>query len=228
MTNPSQPLTLISFELCPYVQRAAIVLAEKNIAFERIDIDLANKPDWFLAISPLGKVPVLKVGDDVLFESSVIAEYLDETQGAPLHPADPLAKARHRAWMEFGSSILGDLWVIETSGDKVAFEGKVKVLKEKFARIEAVLGDGPFFSGARFSLVDAVFAPAFRYFDTFDAIADLGILADLPKVAAWRRALAARPSVIGAVLPSYSDKLMAFLARHNGYIVNGATTARAA
>jgi glutathione S-transferase len=228
MTTPSEPLTLISFELCPYVQRAAIVLAEKNIAFERIDIDLANKPDWFLAISPLGKVPVLRVGGNVLFESSVIAEYLDETRGAPLHPADPLAKARHRAWMEFGSSILGDIWVIETSGDQVAFEAKVRVLKEKFARIETVLGEGPYFAGARFSIVDAAFAPAFRYFDTFDAIADLGIFEGLPKVVSWRKALAARPSVIGAVSASYSDKLMAFLAKHNGYIVKGAATSRAA
>ncbi len=228
MTAAAQPLTLISFELCPYVQRAAIVLAEKDVAFERIDIDLANKPDWFLAISPLGKVPVLKVGDDVLFESSVIAEYLDETHGAPLHPADPLAKARHRAWMEFGSSILGDLWVIETSADKVVFEARAKLLKEKFGRLEGVLGEGPYFAGARFSIVDAVFAPAFRYFDTFDTIADLGILDELPKVAAWRKALATRPSVVRAVSPAYPEKLMAFLTKHNGYIVNGAATARAA
>ena len=76
-------LRLISFPLCPYVQRAAIALAEKGVDFERIDIDLANKPDWFLKLSPLGKVPVLVVEQDgreeVLFESAVIAEYLDET-----------------------------------------------------------------------------------------------------------------------------------------------------
>ena len=52
-------LKLISHKLCPYVQRAVIALSEKGVAFERIDIDLANKPDWFLAISPLGKTPVL-------------------------------------------------------------------------------------------------------------------------------------------------------------------------
>lgn len=62
VTNPK--LTLVSHALCPFVQRAAIVLAEKKVAFERIDIDLADKPDWFLAISPLGKVPLLKVVED--------------------------------------------------------------------------------------------------------------------------------------------------------------------
>ena len=73
-------LKLISHKLCPYVQRAVIALTEKGVPFERIDIDLANKPDWFLKISPLGKTPVLVVGDKAIFESAVILEYLEETQ----------------------------------------------------------------------------------------------------------------------------------------------------
>ena len=93
----SAPLKLISHKLCPYVQRAVIALAEKGVPFERIDIDLANKPEWFLKISPLGKVPVLVVaterGEVALFESNVICEYIEETQaGRGLHPADPLAR----------------------------------------------------------------------------------------------------------------------------------------
>ena len=76
-------LRLISHKLCPYVQRAVIALTEKGVPFERIDIDLANKPGWFLAISPLGKTPVLQVGDSAIFESAVILEYLEETQPKP-------------------------------------------------------------------------------------------------------------------------------------------------
>ena len=72
-------LKLISHKLCPYVQRAVIALTEKGVPFERIDIDLANKPDWFLKISPLGKTPVLQVGEPPIFESAVILEYLEET-----------------------------------------------------------------------------------------------------------------------------------------------------
>ena len=109
-------LTLISFPTCPFVQRAIIALKEKNVDFDVVYIDLANKPDWFLAISPLGKVPVLKVErpgakEAVLFESAVILEYLEETaSGAKLHPADALERAQHRSWMEFGSTVLSDLW----------------------------------------------------------------------------------------------------------------------
>src|SRR5688500_11991503 len=71
-------LTLVSFDLCPYVQRAAIALSEKGVPFARREVDLTNKPDWFKAISPLGKVPLLQVGDEVLFESAVIVEYLED------------------------------------------------------------------------------------------------------------------------------------------------------
>ena len=84
---------LVSHKLCPYVQRAVIALVEKDVPFERIDIDLAHKPDWFLKISPLGKTPVLLVGDHAIFESAVILEYLEETEARPLHPSDPLRRA---------------------------------------------------------------------------------------------------------------------------------------
>ncbi|HUQ35459.1 MAG TPA: glutathione S-transferase family protein [Aestuariivirga sp.] len=212
------PLTLVSFDLCPYVQRVAIVLAEKDVPFERINVDLADKPEWFKAISPRGKVPLLKVGDEVLFESSVIVEYLEETQPKPLHPRAPLGKARHRGWMEFGSTILADIWTLETTPDETAFHAKAKLLKEKFARIESALNAGPYFAGENFSIVDAVFAPVFRYFDVFDRILDLNVFDDLPKVQAWRKALATRPSVANAVVPDFKDLLRSFLRKQKGYI----------
>jgi glutathione S-transferase len=216
-----EALTLVSFDLRPCVQRAAIVLTEKNIPFERIDVDLSNKPDWFKAISPLGKVPLLKVGEEVLFESAVIVEYIEETREPALHPSNPLVRARHRAWMEFGSSILADIWIVETTSDRHAFNNKLQALKDKVVRLEAPFGVGLYFVDAHFSIFDAVFAPVFRYFDVFDTIADLGVLDGLPKVQAWRKALAMRLSVRTAVVADYPDRLRAFLRRHNGVIAEG-------
>jgi glutathione S-transferase len=213
-----QKLKLVSFDLCPYVQRASIALAEKNVAFERINIDLADKPGWFKKISPLGKVPLLMVGDEVLFESAVIVEYLDDTVEPKLHPADPLTRARHRAWMEFGSSVLANIWTIETTKDRAAFDQAVAAVAEKFGRIEDQLGEGPFFAGAAFSLVDAVFAPVFRYFETFERHVDLGVFDGRTKVLAWRKALAARKSVREAVVPDYAERLLAFVARQEGVL----------
>jgi glutathione S-transferase len=217
-------LTLISHKLCPYVQRAVIALNEKEVAFERIDIDLADKPDWFTAISPLGKVPVLRVRDDggeaILFESNVICEYIEETQPGPkLHPADPLQRAQHRAWMEFGSAILSDLWGLETTQDAAVLDAKARAVAAKFARVELALGAGPFFAGESFSLVDAVFAPIFRYFDVFDRLVDLGIFNATPKVRTWRAQLAQRASVQRAVGPDYPELLYAFLVRHDAHLL---------
>ena len=211
-------LHLMSHVLCPYVQRAAISLAEKDVAFERTDIDLANKPAWFLAISPLGKTPVLSVGQQSVFESAAILEYLEETQPKPLHPADPMTRAQHRGWIEFGSSVLNDIAGFYAAVDADAFAARIASLSAKFARLEAQLIDGPYFAGSKFSLVDAVFGPVFRYFDTFDTIADFGILTGKPKVQAWRAALAVRPSVRDAVPPNYPDLLGTFLLNRKSHL----------
>lgn len=208
--HPSQ-LTLISHALCPYVQRAAIVLAEKGLPYERIDIDLANKPDWFLKVSPLGKTPVLLVGDEAIFESAVICEYLDETSLPTLHPSDPLQRARHRAWMEFGSTVLSGVAGFYSAPDAAALNTKAQELRQRFVQLEATLGEGPYFTGSSFSIVDAVFGPVFRYFDVFDTLADFGVFTNLHKVQAWRAALAQRASVRQAVAPGYEARLRQFL-----------------
>lgn len=152
-------LTLVSHAPCPHAQRAAIVLKEKGVDFERIDVDLANKPDWFLRLSPLGRTPVLSVGGEALFESAVICEYLDETRPPRLHPADALARARERAWMEFGSAVLGGIAGLYGASDAPALEKAHAALRARFEQLEAVLGEGPWFAGRRFGLVDAAFGP---------------------------------------------------------------------
>ena len=205
------PLTLVSHELCPYVQRAAIVLAEKGTPFERRTVDLSNKPDWFRAVSPLGKTPVLLVGDVPIFESAVICEYLDETIEPQIHPADPLQRARHRAWMEFGSSILNSIAGFYDAPDAAALTRKRDELVARFQQLEGVLGEGPYFANHQFSIVDAVFGPVFRYFDVFDWIADFGWFSSTPKVVAWREVLATRESVRTAVIDDYPRRLWQFL-----------------
>lgn len=208
-------LTLISHYLCPYVQRAAILLQEKNIGFKRVYIDLSQKPDWFKALSPLGKVPLLQVENEgeksTIFESAVILEYLEETQPKPLHPSDPLERARHRAWMEFGSQVLNKIAGFYSARDEEALLVKANELHVMFTRLEEELGEGPYFAGSDFSLVDTVFGPVFRYFDVFDQIADFGVFDGLAKVQAWRLALSRRDSVIDAVTDDYEERLMQFL-----------------
>lgn len=205
------PLTLISHTLCPYVQRAAIVLAEKQVSFERRYVDLSNKPEWFKAISPLGKTPVLLVGDTSIFESAVICEYLDDTIEPRLHPVDPMGRALHRGWMEFGSALLDVIWAFYTAPDEATLKTKAAEMHSRFTQLEAVLDNGPYFEGERFCMVDVVFGPIFRYFNVFDEIADFSCMKDLSKVQAWRVALRERESIVNAVMPSYARDLKTFL-----------------
>lgn len=210
-------LHLISHHLCPYVQRAVIVLSEKNIPHERTYIDLASKPDWFQALSPLGRVPVLQANGAVVFESQVIAEYLDEVTPGSLHPTEPLDKARHRSWIEFGSETLNTIGGFYKAPDAATFEEKRAALRGKFERIEREIA-GPFFAGDAFHMIDGVWGTIFRYFDVFDRIANFGAMTGLDNVRAWRIALAQRPSIINAPPDGYPERLERFLVNRKSHL----------
>lgn len=224
----ASPLTLYGLNICPFAQRAVITLLEKGVAFEQVLIDLDNKPASFKAISPLGNVPVLGVrqadgSEAAIFESLVIAEYLDETQPGPqLLPADPLLRAQHRAWLAYASSVVSGMVGIERAADEAAILASSEKLATRFARIEQELGEGPYFAGARFGMVDVVYAPIFRYFEVFESFRDLGIFNGLPKVNAWRQALAQRPSVRNAVTVAFHDELVQYLRKCQSHLVKAA------
>ena len=99
-------LRLVSFPICPFVQRARILLDAKGVDHDIHYIDLADKPRWFLDRVPTGKVPALFVGDRTLFESNVITEYLDDTTGAPILPQEPLQRASEKAWIAYSDGLL--------------------------------------------------------------------------------------------------------------------------
>ena len=204
-------LRLISHKLCPFVQRARIVLAERYIPHEIRFIDLADRPDWFLEISPTGKVPVLCVSGKPLFESTAIIEFLNDISGGTLHPEDPYERARNRAWIELASAAQMTIGAFRAATDEDAFEMHVATLRRRFKSLEQELGEGPFFNGASFSLVDAAFAPAFRYLGVVDHGDTLGLLDGLAGVTRWRDALAERPSVKSAVVEDYAQRLYAFV-----------------
>ncbi|HEY9881212.1 MAG TPA: glutathione S-transferase family protein [Leptolyngbyaceae cyanobacterium] len=218
MTAELPQLKLISHKLCPYVQRSIITLIEKQIPHEREYIDLAQKPDWFLKLSPLGKVPILLVGEEVLFESAVICEYLDEITPSSLHPADALTKAKHRSWIEFGSNLLAKIAVFYNAKDISSFEVSRQELATSFQILETQLQTSPYFAGDSFSLIDAVYGPIFRYFVAFEQYQDFGFFDQTPRVSAWRKALLQRPSVQQAVADNYFELLHTFLLQRNSFL----------
>lgn len=207
---------LISFKLCPFVQRSVIVLLEKGVEFDITYIDLEKPPEWFLAISPMGKVPALRIGNTALFESAVIMEYLDEVNPPSLHPADPLRKAQHRAWVEYASELLFSQYRMSIASTEADFEAERQRLRDGLERLEQQV-EGPFFGGSGFRLVDAAYAPLFMRQELLDQWHPSGVLDGLKRLGEWRDALRERPSVTDSVVSDLPELLREYVTRGDGY-----------
>ena len=174
----------------------------KEVEFDVTYVNLQDKPDWFLALSPHGKVPVLKVDDEILFESNAIAEYLDEVVAPRLHPEDPLHRARNRAWTDFTPDF--------------------SKAKTPLGRVEAALAargnDGPYFNGPDLSLVDCAYAPFLQRFTFVESYLKTGLLDGFPHIAAWRDALLADKRVTGAVPDNFEPEYRKGLRRRGAHV----------
>ena len=200
-----------------------IVLRAKQIPFEVTYIDLTDKPDWFLEISPHGKVPVLKVDDEILFESNAIAEFLDEQVPPQLHPADPFKRARNRAWTDFVPDFSKAINAIGYAKTREAMEEGVANAPKALSRLERALAtergnDGPYFNGPDLCLVDAAYAPFFQRFQIVEQWLATGLLESYPLVSAWADALAASPAVANSVPDVFYDEFVANLKRRGFHV----------
>jgi glutathione S-transferase len=208
---------LVSFRICPFVQRSRITLLHKRVPHTVTYIDLKAPPDWFHAVSPLGKVPLLRVDGEVLFESAVINEFIDETTPPPLLPAEPLARARSRAWIAFATELQGSLYRVAMAADEGDFTAARSRLLEQLGRLEEALGNGPWFNDAAFSLVDASFAPLFMRLALLEEAAPLLPDGAFAHCAAWSDALLALPAVRDSVVNDFPERYLAHVAASGGY-----------
>lgn len=210
---------LISFKLCPFVQRASIVLRYKAIEHEVVYIDLASPPEWFLNISPLKKVPLLLIGDQVIFESSVINEYLDEAYPRKMHPEDLLLRAKNRAWIEFGNVCMWDAFHLSVKETEQEFNETQTGLLGKFDQLEKVIGAPPFFNGKLMSLVDASFAPLLQRLKYIDELKPGVFDCDRhPKINSWKDALLELEIVQASCVPEIEALYHEQLWKRQGFV----------
>lgn len=206
-------LKLVSFDLCPFVERSRIVLLEKTIAHEVEFIDLRNKPSWFLAISPMGKVPVLIFDGEPIFESMVINEFIEEVYPTPcLFPAEPLQRAEARGWIVFANDALmpaghramqalaGGLAEGKPAKESSTLDQARSALHAAFETLERGIErrGGRFFLGDAFTLVDAAYAPFLRRWIAAESWGEQPLLAGFPGVARYADTLLSHPSVVKA------------------------------
>jgi glutathione S-transferase len=209
-------LQLVSFMLCPFVQRAVIVLREKQIEFNLEYIDLDEPPGWFKQISPLGKVPILRVGDEVLFESSVILDYLDDVYAPKLHPRDPLQRARHKSWIEYGSGLLMDQVAICLAPEEASYFAKLNSFRDNLERLTGPLAAGLLRGERDFSLLDAAYAPLFMRMEILAGLREELSGLYPAGVKAWSQRCLQQPSVAGSVVEDFTARYIDhFAAKHS-------------
>jgi glutathione S-transferase len=195
-------IKLYDFKSSPNCQRVRVVLAEKNLPYETVPIDLraqAQKTPDYLKLNPYGKVPVLTDDDTVLYESCIINEYLDEKYPTPpLMPADPAKKAKARILIDYGLTHLDGPYQklrMETMKDEkeqskeviAAAQGELRRLLQ---RLENEIGDQPYLVG-NFSLVDAALVPRFTRLEGFGVLPDKS----LPKLGSYLERMKERPAI---------------------------------
>jgi glutathione S-transferase len=215
-------LKLVSFDICPYVERSRIVLLEKGLPHEVELIELSNKPAWFLEVSPMGRVPVLLVEGRAVFESMVINELLNELQPEPpLFPRDPIARAEGRGWIVFANDVImpvGGAAMLAMAGGACgdALAERLGPLRDALAKLERQLApsDGPYLLGRDFSLVDASYAPFFRRWRMAErwVSPEAHVLASFPKLSAWVDTMLQRRSVAAAEPADLDEKSRRFYA----------------
>lgn len=211
-------IELISFKLCPFVQRSIITLLKKGVDFKITYIDLVEKPDWFLKISPLGKVPVVKYGDDVLFESAIINEFLDEITEDQIMPTAPLAKAKDRGWIEYSSQIIMDQYRMMTAKNAEAFAQNNDAMRLKLQRLEGVVGSS-YFNGEQFSLIDAALAPVLHRLHIIKVKYGQDLLVGLPSLVSLTDSLLSQEYVQRSVVDDFEQLLDEYLKKADSYLV---------
>ncbi|WP_419906975.1 glutathione S-transferase family protein [Hoeflea sp.] len=204
-------MKIVSFKICPFVQRVTALLEAKDIDYEVEFISLSDKPQWFLDISPNGQVPVLITDDGTaLFESDAIVEYLEEAF-PPLQPGISLEqKATNRAWSTLASKNYLVQCGAQRSPDAIVLEERSDKLAKAFDAVEMQLGDSPYFNSDDIGMVDIAWLVLLHRADIIERRSGYDFLGGRPKLKAWQKQLLQSDIAKRSVASDFEDAFAAF------------------
>lgn len=212
-------MKVVSFKVCPFVQRVTALLELKNADYDIDYIDLSEKPQWFLDVSPHGQVPILILDDGrVLFESEAIVEYIDEAIGAPVSSADLVQKAQDRAWSYLASKNYLVQCGAQRSPDKNTLNERCAVLSKAFEKIEKRLGDGPFFTSDSVGMVDIAWITILHRASIIERYSGFDFIDGFPKIKRWQKALLATGLAENSVAADFEERFTAFYLSEASYL----------
>ncbi len=213
MTQTIEIITSEGMYPAPFTHRVLIMCHEKNIPYKLTTVNTYQKPDWFLAIAPLGQVPVMRIDETVIFDSRAIWEYLELTFKPHLLPTDPILCAKHRSWIAFADELAQEI---------AQFVKQKKILIRDLWRLNALLNildthlKGPFFFGETLSLVDITLISHLLWLDALEQrVLPCAMIYKFPKLVTWLNTMKSRDSLSKTMGPNYSDHFIALLKKHH-------------
>lgn len=215
-------MKIVSFKICPFVQRVTALLEAKAIPYEIEYISLKEKPQWFLDISPNGQVPVLVTdAGHALFESDAIVEYIEEAF-APLQPGiSAEQRATNRAWSYLASkNYLVQCSAQRSPGPDVLAERSNK-LSAAFDRIERQLNGAPYFSGHTIGMVDIAWLPLLHRAAIVERHSGYDFIGQRPKLKRWQESLLANDLAERSVAADFEEAFSAFYLSDETYLGRG-------
>lgn len=216
-------MKVVSYKICPFVQRVTALLEAKDAQYDIEFIDLKNKPQWFLDLSPTGQVPILITDEGpALFESDAIVEYIDEITPPLAAHVSPVQRAQDRAWSYQASKHYLVQCSAMQSKDKTIFAEREAKLAKAFERAEKKLGDGPFFAGGVLGNVDIAWLPLLHRAQVVRSRCGYDFFSAFPKVRAWQRAIDATGLYGKSVSPDFEDRFADFYLAERTFLGRGA------
>jgi len=214
-------LKVVSFKICPFVQRVTALLDAKRVDYDIEYISLSDKPDWFLALSPNGQVPLLITeSGQGLFESEAIVEYIDERY--PLLDVDASLEqlALNRAWSYLAAkNYLVQCSSLRSSDKQTLFE-RQQGLAVAFRKIEQALVSGPYFNGDKLSNVDIAWLPLLHRTDIIQRHTGHNLLEGFPKLQSWQQALLKTGLAESSVSSDFETRFTEFYLSDKTYLGN--------
>lgn len=215
-------MKIVSFKICPFVQRVTALLEAKKVAYELVFISLSDKPQWFLDISPNGQVPLLITdGGEALFESDAIVEYLEEAYPALQPDLSLEEKARNRAWSYLASKNYLVQCSAQRSPDREVLTERNAKLAKAFDRVEKQLGDTPYFGGERIGMVDIAWLPLLHRAEIIARRACYDFVGDRPKLKKWQAQLMRTGLAEKSVAPDFEEAFAAFYLSDQTFLGRG-------
>lgn len=212
-------IKVISYTICPFVQRITALLEAKDIPYEIEFISLRNKPQWFLDISPNGQVPILVTEHgDSLFESDAIAEYLDEAYPALQPDLTPAQKALNRAWSHLGSKQYMVQCGAQSSKDGETLALRTEKMAAAFAKVEKVLGEARYFNSNSLSMVDIAWLPVLHRAHIIREKTGYDFLVGFPKTRQWQKRLMATGLAEKSISEQFPDRFSDYYLSDKTYL----------